>query len=74
MISTQFKDETRTNCPYAATFWVYIPLARLYIYVYIFKYIYTHIQIYIYTYIYTCSTLKFFDNIFIEDSMPEKVL
>ena len=24
--------------------------------------------------IYTCSTLKFFDNIFIEDAMPEKVL
>ena len=24
--------------------------------------------------IYTCSTLKFFDNIFIEDAMPEKAL
>ena len=44
-------------------FGIYIPLAR---------YIYTHIQIY--TYIFTCSTLKFFDNIFIEDAMPEKAL
>ena len=25
-----------------------------------------------YIYIYKCSTLKFFDNIFIEDAMPEK--
>ena len=31
-------------------FGIYIPLARLYIYVYIFKYIYTQIQIYIHIY------------------------
>ena len=29
---------------------------------------------YIDLYIYTCSTLKFFYNIFIEDAMPEKSL
>ena len=28
----------------------------------------------VYTYIFTCPTLKFFDNIFIEDAMPEKAL
>ena len=33
-----------------------------------YKYIYIHI----YIYINKCSTLKFFDNIFIEDAMPEK--
>ena len=32
-------------------FGIYIPLARLYIYVYIFNYIYTHIQIYIHIYL-----------------------
>ena len=51
-------------------FWIYILLARLYIYIYIHIYTYTNI----YTYIFTCSTLKFFDNIFIEDAMPEKAL
>ena len=29
---------------------------------------------YTYVYIYKCSTLEFFDNIFIEDVMPEKAL
>ena len=46
-----FFYRTRTNCPYAATFW------DIYIYIHIYKYIYI--------YIFTCSTLKFFDNIFI---------
>ena len=44
--------KTRTNCPYASTFLdIYIPLARLYIYIYLYKYIYTHIQIYIHIYL-----------------------
>ena len=32
-------------------FWIYIPLARLYIYIYWYKYIYTYIQIYIHIYL-----------------------
>ena len=47
-------------------FWIYIPLAHLYIYIYI--------NTYIHTYIFTCSTLQYSDNIFIQDAMPEKAL
>ena len=47
-------------------FGINIPLARLYPYIYIY--------IYLSIYIYTCSTLKVFDKIFIEDAMPEKAL
>ena len=42
---------TRTNCPYAATFFGYIFHWTAYIYIYLYKYIYTHIQIYIHIYL-----------------------
>ena len=56
--------KTRTNCPYAATFFGYIFHQPAYIYIYLYKYIYT--------YIFTCSTLQFYDNLFILDAMNEK--
>ena len=45
-------------------------LDRWYIYMYMNTYTYTNI----YKYIFTCYNLKFYDNIFIEDAMPEKAL
>ena len=66
----RFAILTRTNCPYAATFlYIYSISPPIYI-IYIHIYTYTNI----YTYIFTCSTLKFYGNIFIEDAMPEKAL
>ena len=57
-------------------FGIYIPLARLKLrveHVNIYIYIYIHIQINILICLHVLL-LNFFDNIFIEDAMPEKAL